>query len=148
MNDRIHDTRLVHKRYDRLCKSHCECRSENSHRPLAEQLARLARTDAEDQRQKDSHNHIDRGDLRERPSKLNTAESLDDNDRKENQKSQCAAQVHLSHVRRMVFFSLVQILILHKALFRIFPYPAAVDIEACKPDHIEYRKPHRTEPDS
>ena len=148
MNNRIHDARLVHQHYNRLCKSHCECRGEDSHRSLAEQLACLARTDSEDQSQEDSHDHVDRGDLRERPSKLNTAESLDDNDRKENQKSQCAAQVHLPHIRRMVFLSLIQILVLHKALFRIFPYPAAVDIETYKADHIEHRKPHCAEPDS
>ena len=48
----------------------------------------------------------------------------------------------------MVFFSLVQILILHKTLLRIFPDSPAVDIETYKTDHVEYCKPRRTEPDS
>ena len=67
-DDGIHNAGLVHQNDNRLCQSHGESRRKHTACALAEKLTGLVGFDAEEDREDHSHDHVESGNLRERPA--------------------------------------------------------------------------------
>src|SRR5699024_4491104 len=102
---------LVHQHDHRLGKADREGRGKYTDRAFAEELARLARSDAEDQRKQDAEDDIDRADLREGPPQSDTAVSLDNDHAEKGEQTEYTADIHFFQAVRMVFFPQVHVFI-------------------------------------
>ena len=83
----VHNAGLIQKNYHSLGHSHSEGGGEHPHCPLAEKLAGLAGTNAENQGQKDSHDDVDSRDLGEGPFQPDASVSLNDDDSQKDQQT-------------------------------------------------------------
>lgn len=137
MYDGIHDTGLIHKDDNRLCKANSKSGCKNTNGALAEKLAGVAWFQAKNNCQQNSHNDIDCSNLWETPAKTDTAKALYDDNTNKNKDTQHAGQGHFFHVSNMVFFLLCHIFLLHQTSGRVLFYFPTVCIEAEKTNQIK-----------